>query len=100
MYIDFIKEIFKINAFHQYAHKDDCAKEFSIRNTPQVGRLCGEETEVPWAVLNHLQPSTREMNAGPRRDLISVHMEYQNLKKILKMGKIFSGVNKDTDFCH
>jgi hypothetical protein len=79
--------VFRINAFHQYSHNEECSEKFSIRNTPMVGRISGEEVEVPWAILNNLQCSTREMGAGARRDCITTHMEWQNIQKVARMGK-------------
>lgn len=78
---------FKINTFHQRGHNPECADEHSIRQTPNVGRMTGEDIEAPWAKLNHLQYSTREMDAGARRDCITSHMIKQNCQKRVGLGK-------------
>ena len=78
---------FRVNSFHQYSHKGDCAKKYGIVNTAAVGRVSGEEVETSWSCLNKLQTSTREMDAGARRDCISSHIEWHSIQKIQNMCK-------------
>ena len=77
----------KVNAFHGATHKPECRDEHSIRNTPHVGRMTGEDVESGWAKLNKEQWSSREMDAGGRRDDINTHMETSNYDKIQTMSK-------------
>lgn len=77
----------KVNQWHLGAHIESCADEHSLRTTPNVGRFHGEQIETPWAILDALQYSTREMGAGHRRDVISAHMNHWNDKKKSKIGK-------------
>jgi hypothetical protein len=77
---------FKVNAFHQRSHNPECADEHSIRNTRNVGHMTGEDIESPWAKIDHLQYSTREMDAGARRDCITAHMLQQNSTKLQELG--------------
>lgn len=79
-----------MNAFHQYSHNPECADAHSLRNSPNVGMVTGEEIETSWAILNHLQYSIREMDAGARIDMITTHMIHINELKIRRMGKSFT----------
>ena len=47
----------------------------------------GEDIETGWAKLNHIQYSTREMDAGARIDTITIHMLEINNEKVQRMGK-------------
>ena len=78
---------FKVNSFHQASHNAECADEHSLRNTPNVGRLSGEDIETVWSVTNHFQYSSREMDAGTRRDLISTVAYEWNKEKIAGLHK-------------
>jgi len=78
---------FLVNVFHQRAHNPECADEHSIRNTPLVGMMSGEDVESPWAVMNFRQYSLREMGAGARRDALETHIHHWNTKKMLAIGK-------------
>jgi hypothetical protein len=77
----------KINTFHGATHKPECSDQHTIRNTPNVGRMTGEDVESGWAKLNKEQWSSREMDAGSRRDDINMHMVTSNGDKIATMGK-------------
>jgi hypothetical protein len=72
----------KVNVFHQYGHKADCADEHGLRHTKNVGKFTGEDIETGWARLNHCQYATREMDAGARIDSISIHMLQINKDKV------------------
>ena len=78
---------FRVNSFHQYSHKGDCAKKYRIVNMAAVGWVSGEEVETSWSCLNKLQTSTREMDAGAWVDNITIHMIQSNLDKIKLMGE-------------
>lgn len=77
----------KVNVFHQHGHKADCADEHSLRITKNCGMFTGEDIETGWAKLNHVQYSSREMDAGARVDTITSHMLQINLDKIMLMGR-------------
>jgi hypothetical protein len=77
----------KVNVWHGRGHNPECADEHSLRNTRNVGRMTGEDIESPWAKIDHLQYSTREMDAGGRRDCIVSHMLKQNEEKKRQMGE-------------
>ena|ERR1700742_1110320 len=81
---------YKVNAFHQHSHKPECADAHSIRNTSNIGMVTGEEIETAWAKLNHIQYSLREMDAGGRIDMITIHMLEINKDKIDRMGQSLS----------
>lgn len=75
-----------INVWHGYSHKPECSDEHGLRNAENVGMVTGEEIETGWAHLNHLQYSTREMDAGARADNITIHMLQINVDKKMAMG--------------
>ena len=52
--------------------------------------VTGEEIETAWAKLNHIQYSLREMDAGGRIDMITIHMLEINKDKIDRMGQSLS----------
>lgn len=81
---------FLVNAFHQNAHNPECADLHAIRNVSHVGRMAGEEVESPWAEFNKNQYSTREMDAGARRDTLDPHMDHHNRLKKEGLGSNFS----------
>lgn len=76
-----------VNVWHGNSHKPECADEHSLRNTPMKGMVTGEEIESGWAKMNRKQYTTREMDAGARRDSITVHMINHNKDKLKRMGK-------------
>lgn len=78
----------KVNQWHLGSHIETCADDHSLRTTPNVGRFHGEQVETPWARLDLLQYSTREMNAGHRRDTITAHMNHWNNEKRKKLGEL------------
>jgi hypothetical protein len=77
----------KVNVFHQYGHKAECADEHGLRHTKNVGKFTGEDIETGWARLNHCQYATREMDAGARVDSISAHMLHINKDKTEGLGE-------------
>lgn len=76
-----------IPKFHLGGHKADCADTFSFNYAKNVGRMSGELVETPWATLNGLQYSTREMGWGNRRDMLTDHMNFWNWRKKIGMGE-------------
>ena len=73
--------------FHLGGHQPSCADLFSFNYTKDVGHMSGELVETPWASLNWLQYSTREMGWGTRRDYLNIHFNHWNWKKIQRMGQ-------------
>jgi hypothetical protein len=79
----------KVNTWHLHGHIPECSDNFNLRTTPNVGRFTGEQVESPWARLDSLQYTTREMGAGHRRDVISIHMNSWNQEKLYGIGASF-----------
>ncbi len=50
----------------------------------------GETAEHPWVELNQLSGTTRQMNAGHREEIITVHNNNWNWKKLIGLGMPFS----------
>jgi hypothetical protein len=48
--------------------------------------MSGELVETPWAALNSLQYSTREMGWGARQDMLVDAFNFWNYQKIIRMG--------------
>ncbi|KIJ48789.1 hypothetical protein M422DRAFT_90078, partial [Sphaerobolus stellatus SS14] len=63
--------IFLVPKFHLASHIDACADRFLFNWTKNVGRTCGEIVETNWVNLNLLATSTREMDAGHRKDTLT-----------------------------
>jgi hypothetical protein len=77
---------YNINDFHMKSHIPACADEYSSRHTPLMGIRACEEVESVWSILNKFQWSTREMDAGARRDQLTAVMLKINEDKIDRMG--------------
>lgn len=78
--------LYKVNKFHIKSHKPQCADQYGLNYTPLVGMRAGEEIETGWPHTNREQWSTREMGAGARRDTLTAHMLFMNLRKRNAMG--------------
>ena len=75
-----------VNVWHGNSHKPECADQHSLRNTPLMGMVTGEEIETGWPRINRKQYATREMDAGARTDALTVHIIEHNKDKIKRMG--------------
>lgn len=71
-----------VNVWHGNSHRPECADEHSLRNTAMKGMVTGEEIESGWVKMNRKQYTTREMDAGARRDSITAHMIDHNNDKL------------------
>lgn len=76
-----------IPKFHLGGHKPECADKYSLNYKENVGRMSGEGVETPWAALNRLQYSTREMGHGNRRDMLTDHFMAWNWWKNVRAGE-------------
>jgi hypothetical protein len=76
-----------IGKFHLGGHKDECAKKYSFNYNRLVGRMSGELVETIWSYLNWFQYQTREMDAGVRKETLTVVMNDWNWRKVIKMGE-------------
>ena len=76
----------RVNSWHLGGHIPECADDHDLAHTPCVGVMTGEDVEGPWARLDGLQYTTREMGAGHRRDVISVNMNVWNDDKLKHIG--------------
>lgn len=77
--------VFLVPKFHLGGHVRTCADKFAFDYTPNVGRMSGELVETPWAAMNWLQYSTREMGWGTRRDVLTNNLNGWNWNKVAKM---------------
>lgn len=76
-----------IPKFHLAGHKPECSDRYSLNFTEDVGRMSGELVETPWADLNPLQYSLREMGWGNRRDALTDQLNGWNHSKETRMCK-------------
>lgn len=76
-----------IPKFHLPAHLEQCWHNFNFNYTPGAARSDGEGIERGWSKLNSLAPSTKEMGAASRRDVLDDHMGDDNWKKVIGMGE-------------
>ncbi len=76
-----------IPKFHLAGHKAECSDRYSFNFTENVGRMSGELVETPWADLNPLQYSLREMGWGNRRDALTDQLNGWNHSKETRMCK-------------
>ncbi|KAJ7075957.1 hypothetical protein B0H15DRAFT_791204 [Mycena belliarum] len=76
--------------FLAHASSKSCNINFSFLLTRYVGQTDGEAPERGWSYINPLATSTREMAPHLRREVLDMHFNDWNWKKILAMGKHFS----------
>ncbi|EJT96499.1 hypothetical protein DACRYDRAFT_112705 [Dacryopinax primogenitus] len=70
---------------HAAGHSEDCQYTHSLGFTDGVGRSDGEGVERPWAELNQLGGSTREMTYGHHQEVIEDHLHFWNFVKSSQM---------------
>lgn len=82
--VDFRTAIPKL---HLPVHGPQCQGRYSLNWLPGVGRTDGEVMERIWASANAAAPSTKEMTAGHRHDILNGIWDCQNWRKLVNCGE-------------
>ena|ERR1700738_277236 len=82
-----------IGLFHVHGHQDSCLYRFAPNFIKGAGQVDGEILETLWAPLNKIASSTRSMTKAHRQEIIDVHMNDSNWKKLVGMGMRMSFVS-------
>lgn len=77
----------QIPADHINGHGIDCKIVWQAVYFACRAHFHGESAEMLWAFLNPLGPSTRQMTAGSRHDVINFVMHSWNVSKYLRQGE-------------
>lgn len=85
---DHIKLLHAIGLFHVHGHKDDCLYRWATNYVPGAGVIDGEVLETLWAVLNTVATATRTASLAHRTEILDDHMNDNNWKKLLHIGKL------------
>ncbi len=92
-----------IGKMHVQAHNEICQYLYSWNYTEGVGRSDGEEVERWWAEANQAAGSTKQMNAGHRREVLSDLMndwnwtKNENARTFLDIRFLVDGIDLYTD---
>ena len=73
--------LMRIGKMHVQAHKEQCQYLCALGYTFGVGRTDGEEVERFWAEFNQASGSTKQMNAGHRKEVLNDMMNDWNWSK-------------------
>ena len=82
--MEFLREI---GLFHVHGHQNQCFMRFSPNFIPGAGMIDGEIIETLWVGLNEISGSTRNMSWHHRQEILDLHMNDSNWKKLVNMGK-------------
>ena len=74
-------------SMHIHAHQELCQFVYAIALAEGFGLIHGEGVETPWAELNAVGLSTREMTAGSRHDMLNGQFNYWNWMKDVGIGE-------------
>jgi len=101
---DFVDAVSRMRYFvpklHAYGHTDSCRYQYALDFATGVGRTHGERIESSWAEANLSGPSTSEMNAGHRRDVLAAYYNFWNFNQLVLLGEVSVGVGISTNqFC-
>lgn len=75
-----------IGLFHVHGHQNECFPRFAPSFILGAGQIEGEIIETLWVPLNEISPSTRNMSKAYRQELLDMHMNDSNWKKLVRMG--------------
>ena len=75
-----------IGLFHVHGHQDSCFVRFAPSFIPGAGQLDGEIIETLWVGLNEISGSTRNMSWAHRQEVLDLHMNDSNWKKLIQIG--------------
>lgn len=75
-----------IGLFHVHGHQDSCFVRFAPSFISGAGQLDGEIIETLWVGLNEISGSTRNMSWAHRQEVLDLHMNDSNWKKLTNMG--------------
>lgn len=87
-----------IGLFHVHGHQDLCFSRYAPNFIMGAGQVDGEIIETLWSSLNMISHSTRNMSIAHRREIMDAHINDNNWKKMVRMGKCFlSSLGHSTD---
>jgi hypothetical protein len=72
-----------IGLFHIHGHQDSCLPRYSPSFIPRAKQVDGEIIEILWAPLNNISRSLRGMSLAHRQEVLDVHMNHSNWKKLV-----------------
>ncbi|KAN0129865.1 hypothetical protein V8E53_012337 [Lactarius tabidus] len=72
-----------IGLFHIHGHQDSCLPRYSPSYIPGAKQVDGEIIETLWAPLNNISRSIRGMSLAHRQEVLDVHMNHSNWKKMV-----------------
>ena len=93
-------------SMHIHAHKELCQFVYATALAEGFGLIHGEGVETPWAEMNAVGLSTREMSAGSRHDMLNGQFNYWNWMKDVGIGEygsinrfhcVFSYISQNSD---
>ena len=76
-----------IGLFHVHGHQEQCYLRYSPSFIQGAGLVDGEVLETLWSQLNKVSGSTRGMATTHRWEVLDRHMNDNNWKKMIGMGK-------------
>ena len=79
-----------IGLFHVHGHQNECFPRYAPSFIMGVGQIEGEIIETLWVGLNEISGSTRNMSKAYRQELLDMHMNDSNWKKLGRMGSSIS----------
>jgi hypothetical protein len=75
-----------IGLFHIHGHQDSCLPRYSPSYIPGAKQVDGEIIETLWAPLNNISRSIQGMSLAHRQEVLDVHMNHSNWKKMVHIG--------------
>ncbi|KAH9007794.1 hypothetical protein EDB85DRAFT_1904803 [Lactarius pseudohatsudake] len=79
-----------VNTLHHYVHihghQDSCLPRFSPSYIPGAKQVDREIIETLWAPLNNVSRSIRGMSLAHCQEVLDVHMNHSNWKKMVRIG--------------
>lgn len=92
--LDDLELKFGIGLFHVHGHSNECYCRFAPTFIPGAGLIDGELIETLWDPLNHISGSIRAMSYFHRWEILDLHMNDSNWKKLLRMGQCLNGYSE------
>ncbi|KAH8994378.1 hypothetical protein EDB86DRAFT_2805115 [Lactarius hatsudake] len=74
-----------IGLFHIHGHQDSCLPRYSPSYIQGAKQVDGEIIETLWAPLNNISRSLRGMSLDHRQEVLDVHINHSNWKKLVRI---------------
>lgn len=86
-----------VGIFHVGGHTDDCYPRFSPHFIQGLGQIEGEIIETLWVPLNKIAGSTRHMSKPHRAEVMDLHINDINWKKLVGIVPLLCRRIKEAD---